>query len=152
MSIRNAITSAFNAAAVSIKEQQAFLASVPRKEIREVLHNVLANQQRAHVHVLPSNKMVSVYVYLYDLHSFKSAKLVRVLERLEDNGFVAKDTSDWTYDRPNRDFTYSKTVGNTGIEVRVCAYVRADSKSCRIEVVDVKEEVVKTEVKRIVCA
>jgi hypothetical protein len=38
------------------------------------------------------------------------------------------------------------------IEVRINAYVKSDNETCRIEVVEVKEEVVRTEVKRLVCA
>jgi len=152
MALRNAITSGFRLAEEGIKQQQEFLASLPRKELRKTLQSVLANQQRVHFHILPGIKTVSVYVYIHDLHSFKSAKLVRLLERLEDNGFAVEGTSDWMGGKPNRDFTYSKTIGTAKLDLRVCAYVRADSKSCRIEVVDVKEELVKTEVKRIVCA
>lgn len=38
------------------------------------------------------------------------------------------------------------------ISVQIYAYVKADSDACRIEVVGIEEEVVKKEIKRIVCA
>ena len=87
-------------------------------------------------------------------------------------------STDYTYDTPNRDYRFNKklsipmpanahsrwlekhsyfwhedkTTLPVEIHIYISVYVKPDSDSCRIEVVDRVEKVVIEEVKRIVCA
>lgn len=112
---------------------------------------------------------------LRDLDSLKDTRLTKVLEAFAVEGWDAR-SSDYVYDVPNRDFHFGRTLfmatpsnahsrwlvknaymnADQSIEMRVSviisAYVKADSDSCRIEVVDRVEKVVIEEVKKIVCA
>lgn len=124
------------------------------------------------------NNTVTFSLYLRDLDSLKAKPLMRALNAfVSDPGWDAA-SDDYTYDKPNRDYRFAKkiaipmpvnehsrwldkhgyfwhedkTVLPVEISVYISAYVKADSDSCRIEVVDRRETVVIEEVKRIVCA
>lgn len=112
---------------------------------------------------------------LRDLDSLKDKRLTKALETFAVEGWDAK-SSDYTYDVPNRDFHFNRTLlmptptnahsrwlvkhgymsegqlTEVRVAVSISAYVKADSASCRIEVVDRVERVVVDEVKKIVCA
>lgn len=115
---------------------------------------------------------VALTLYMSDLSSFKSTRLTAMLDK-----FATWDcaTEDHTYsDSPNRDFKFTANYPWTPkpsaslrwlekhapeyiptafkIQVNINAYVKSDSKNCRIEVVQVEEKVVRNEIKRIVCA
>lgn len=149
---------------------------VDAPEVRAIL-KMFPVRQRKDVSIYASsyNNGVTFSLSLRDLDSMKANTLTRVLESFAD-GWQA-ETRDYTYEVPNRDFVFTKRMPvtlkennahvrwltthgyrNAGdplmaeITVYVSAYVKADSDSCRIEVVERKEEVVMTEVKRIVCA
>jgi hypothetical protein len=123
---------------------------------------------------------VDVGVSTRDLASFKDPALLRLLSQFAGDEWTP-ETTDYTYDVPNRDYRFKREIHNplsalrlTAAErrslawleehdrwyipkvctltVAVYAYVKADSDACRIEVVGVEEEVIKKEVKRIVCA
>ena len=123
---------------------------------------------------------IDIGVSLRDLESFKDAGLLKVLDGFTDGGWDAS-SSDYTYAQPNRDFRFKRTIDRpldalrltaaerrslkwldthssysipTELTLTVCvyAYVKADSDACRIEVVGIEEEVIRKEVKRIVCA
>ena len=123
---------------------------------------------------------IDVGVSTRDLDSFKDASLLRLLSQFAGDEWTP-ETSDYTYAAPNRDYRFKREIHNplsalrlTAAErrslawleahdgwyipkvctltVAVYAYVKADSDACRIEVVGIEEEVVKKEVKRIVCA
>ena len=97
---------------------------------------------------------ISINVAMYDLNSFKDAKLTRVLEKFID---WEASVSEYTHGRPNKDFSFNKRVEmDSGemftINVFVFAYVKEDSPLCRIVVAGFTEEVVRKEIKKIVCA
>lgn len=123
---------------------------------------------------------IDIGVSTRDLSSFKDPALLRLLSKFAGDEWTP-ETSDYTYDVPNRDYRFRREIHNplsalrlTAAERRslawletrdhwfipkVCtltvvvyAYVKADSDACRIEVVGVEEEVIKKEIKRIVCA
>lgn len=125
---------------------------------------------------------VSVGLTMRDLASFKDERLTKLVSRFAGDEWTAT-TTDYTYDKPNRDFSFKMTLDDPladpglrltaaerrslawlrehaswemprtlTISVQIYAYVKADSDACRIEVVGIEEEVVKKEIKRIVCA
>jgi len=106
--------------------------------------------------------------------------LLKVLDTFAAGDWDAS-SSDYTYNQPNRDYRFKRTIDRpldtlrlTAAERRslswldthasysipteltltvgIYAYVKADSDACRIEVVGIEEEVIKKEIKRIVCA
>ena len=115
-----------------------------------------------------------------NLDSFKDPALMFLLSQFAGDEWTP-ETTDYTYNEPNRDYRFKRKIHNplSGLRLtaaerrslawleehspwsvpKVCtltvavyAYVKADSDACRIEVVGVEEEVIKKEVKRIVCA
>ena len=97
---------------------------------------------------------VLINLYMYDLDSFKDKKLTNILERFLD---WETTTVDYTYSLPNKDVRFDKKcyddkVGFFTISVQIMAYVKADSPLCRIVTTGFTEEVVRKEVKQIVCA
>lgn len=123
---------------------------------------------------------VSIGVTLRDLPGFKAPVLQRAIEPFLSTEWRAS-TQDYTYDAPNRDFKFTQSFPlpqslldaverhpsarwlrandneymiprSLSISVNIYAYVKADSPTCRVVVTGVKEEVVRTEVKEIVCA
>jgi hypothetical protein len=97
---------------------------------------------------------VLINVPLLDLDSFKDKKFTNLLERFID---WETTTNDYTYATPNRDVRFDKDcrdekVGPFIISVQVMAYVKYDSPLCRIVTTGYTEEVVRKEVKQIVCA
>lgn len=122
---------------------------------------------------------VNFSLYMRNLDSLKDKQLMRVLEAFATDPGWDAGSSDYTYnDTPNRDFRFTKklsipmpatpaarwlekhfmfwhedkTTLPVEISIYISAYVKMDSDSCRIEVVDRVEKVVIEEVKRIVCA
>jgi hypothetical protein len=121
---------------------------------------------------------ITFSLYMRDLDSLKAKPLLRVLEAFVSDPGWDSSSSDYTHDKPNRDFRFNKklpipmpatpaarwlekncyfwhddkTTLPVEISIFISAYVKADSDSCRIEVVDRVEKVVIEEVKRIVCA
>lgn len=121
---------------------------------------------------------VSFTLTLRDLDSLKAKPLLRVLDAFVSDPDWTTSSTDYTHDKPNRDYRFQKklsipmpvnahsrwlakhnyfwhddkTTLPVDITVYVNAYVKQDSDSCRIEVVDRVEKVVIEEVKRIVCA
>lgn len=123
---------------------------------------------------------VDIGVSVRNLDSFKDVSLLRLLSQFAGDEWTP-ETADHTYAAPNRDYRFKREIPNplSGLRLtaaerrslawldehspwavpKVCtltvavyAYVKADSDACRIEVVGVEEEVIKKEVKRIVCA
>ena len=123
---------------------------------------------------------VDVGVSTRDLASFKDPALMFLLSPFAGDEWTP-ETTDYTYSEPNRDYRFKREIHNplSGLRLtaaerrslawleehspwsvpKVCtltvavyAYVKADSDACRIEVVGIEEEVIKKEVKRIVCA
>lgn len=116
---------------------------------------------------------VYIYVYLRDLSSFKDdPRLTRVLERFAGDEWTA-DTTDWTGNTlPNRDYRFTRTTPwvtdmrspharwlaeygdlptSLMVSVTLAAYVRSDSPTCRIVTTGIKEEIVRREIREIVC-
>lgn len=98
--------------------------------------------------------VVFISMVMQELDSFKDKQLTTMLERFLDWNTT---TNDFTSGVPNKDFRFDKKftddkVGEFEISVAVYAYVKADSPLCRIVVTGVTEEVVRKEVKQIVCA
>lgn len=97
---------------------------------------------------------VFISMRIDNLDSFKDKQLTNVLEKfLEWNA----TTSEYCHSMPNKDFRFDKKftddkVGEFEISIAVYAYVKADSPLCRIVVTGVTEEIVRKEVKQIVCA
>jgi hypothetical protein len=97
---------------------------------------------------------VFINVSMYDLNSFKDKKFTALLERFID---WETTTNDYTYHMPNKDVRFDKRehddkVGSFTISVQVMAYVKEDSPLCRIVTTGFTEEVVRKEIKQIVCA
>ena len=67
----------------------------------------------------------TIYIHMSGLDSFKSERITRVLQVLEAFG-TSTGTKDWA-SIVNRDYKY--TMGK--FNVTLCAYVRADSPTCR---------------------
>ena len=98
--------------------------------------------------------VVFISLVMHDLDSFKDKQLTSILERFLD---WKTTTNEFTSGLPNKDFRFDKRchdakVGDFEISVAVYAYVKSDSPLCRIVVTGVTEEVVRKEVKQIVCA
>ena len=123
---------------------------------------------------------IDIGVSMRNLDSFKDTSLLRLLSQFAGDEWTP-ETTDYTYSEPNRDYRFKREIHNplSGLRLtaaerrslawleahdgwcvpKVCtltvavyAYVKADSDACRIEVVGIEEEVVKKEIKRIVCA
>jgi hypothetical protein len=153
---------------------------VSSPEVRKALSTLKSNAPKGpnttlSVSVSDFSNSVFVSLRISDLDSLKDPALAKALTPFIVDGTWTPSTTDYTYgEEPNREFMFSKHVsipivqrtapvrwlqrrGFLGdsvsfhIEVRVSAYVKADSAACRYEV-DVTEEVVRKEVKRIVCA
>lgn len=113
---------------------------------------------------------VYLHCYMYDLESFKDKQLLKVIEPFAD---WDSHVNDYTTSAPNRDFQFTKTFEwqhdtrtaaykklvkmgmlptHYTIRVGIYSYVKSDSPLCRVVVEGVKEEVVRTEIKKIVCA
>ena len=98
---------------------------------------------------------VFISLAMSDLDSFKDKRFTNLIERFID---WETSTTDYTStDVPNKDVrfeqkNYDHKVGSFTIYVTVMAYVKSDSPLCRIVVTGVTEEVVRKEVKQIVCA
>jgi len=112
---------------------------------------------------------------LNELDSFKDKMLTKLLAKFASEEWECS-SRDWTNsDTPNRDFHFSRDVAwspkpsrhtrwltaNCGdyyvpkkfaVNVGIFAYVKSDSPLCRMVVTGVKEEVVRKEIKQIVCA
>lgn len=101
-----------------------------------------------------SNRML-ITVNMLNLDSFKDKKFTSVLEKFID---WETTTTDYTHSSaPNKDVRFDKhfddpTMGRCTVSVNVMAYVKYDSPLCRIVTTGFKEEVVRTEIKQIVCA
>jgi hypothetical protein len=117
---------------------------------------------------------VNITLTLRDLESFKDKKLNKLLAKFAGDEW-ASHTNDYTNDMPNRDFHFNRDVpwtpkpskhtrwieANCGayhiphtfrVTVSLFTYVKSDSPTCRIVVEGYEEEVVRKEIKKIVCA
>lgn len=116
---------------------------------------------------------VSLFLSLYSLDSLKSDKrLLAALAPFTGDEWAAT-THDYMYHEPNRDFAFTKKVAidikpnahsrwldkhgyniptSFTLSVRIAAYAKTDSPTCRIVVKEVREKVVQEEIKEIVCA
>ena len=118
---------------------------------------------------------VSFTLSLRELASFKDKRLVKLIEAFAGDEWQSR-SNDYTYDQPNRDYSFTQRVAvpvprcasaswlrkhgyiyedeplTFELSVYVFAYVKADSAACRIVVTGVEEKVVRTEIKEIVCA
>lgn len=128
------------------------------------------------IHVSSYGDVVEYSLVLGELDGLKDdPKLLGVLEAFSGSDWEAS-SHDYTYSNtPNRDFRFSKKVYleipetnrhaqwlvqngylsgfdvPVNLNVTVCAYVRADSPTCRVVVTGFKEEVVRTEIREVVC-
>lgn len=121
------------------------------------------------------NNSVTFTLVMRDLESFKDKGLVKLLSRFAGDEWQTR-SNDYTYDdKPNRDFSFVRKLAWTpkpskhtrwlaayvgdyfipssfDLSVNLFTYVKSDSPLCRIVVTEVKERVVREEVKQIVCA
>lgn len=121
---------------------------------------------------------VTFSLYMRDLDSLKDRRLMRALDAFVSDPDWIASSNDYTYETPNRDYRFNKktsipmpanaharwlekhcyfwhedkTTLPVEIQIFISAYVKQDSDSCRIEVVERIEKVIVEEVKRIVCA
>lgn len=122
---------------------------------------------------------VHISLTLHDLDSFKDKVLVKLLAQFGDEWSAR--SSDYAHgNNPNRDFNFTRRVAWTPtpnahtrwlektldqwgtpvmnvpsafeLSVGIYAYVKSDSPLCRVEVTGFKEEVVRKEIRKIVCA
>lgn len=145
-------------------------------QVQGVLKMFPANLRKdVYVNVLSYSDTVYFQLTVRDLDSLKDTRLARVLESFTIEGWEAS-SYDYTYNVPNRDYRFARKIALpqpknvhtrwlikhyymhetdplvVSVDVIINAYVKEDSASCRIEVVERKERVVVDEVKRIVCA
>jgi hypothetical protein len=151
---------------------------VSSPEVRATLSALKRNMPKGAdigVYVSDYNHTVYLTLHIRNLNSLKDKALAKALTPFAGDEAWRSHTNDYTYgDEPNRDFQFERGVcvpivrktpavrwlqRHTGMGdrivlslcVRISAYVKADSDACRYEV-DVVEEVVRKETKRIVCA
>jgi hypothetical protein len=132
-------------------------------------------RDQVRLHVSDYSNTMQFTLTLDDLDTFKDKTLVKILSRFADGDWESRSV-DYTYsDTPNRDFAFTRKLAwtpkpskhtrwlavNCGdyyvptsfeIHVGIYAYVKSDSPLCRMVVTEVKEEVVRKEIKQIVCA
>lgn len=145
-------------------------------QVQAVLKMFPANVRKdVYVSVLSYSDTVYFQLTVRDVDSLKDARLARVLESFAVEGWEAS-SHDYTYNVPNRDYRFARKIALplpknahsrwliknnymhetdpliVNADVIINAYVKEDSASCRIEVVERKERVVVDEIKRIVCA
>ena len=132
-------------------------------------------RDQVRLHVSDFSNTVWMSVNMDELDSFKDKALTKLLAKFADAAWNCS-SKDWTHsDSPNRDFHFSRDVEwkpkasrhtrwldiNCGyyyiptsfeLNVSVSAYVKSDSPLCRMVVTGVEEEVVRKEIKQIVCA
>ena len=144
------------ASAIEVAKRMALKPLILRHPEVKAAFNLLPAKVRKNATLSLSTygNVVFISVTMYDLDSFKDKKLTSILERFLD---WKTSTSEYTSGLPNKDFRFDKKftdekVGDFEISVAVYAYVKADSPLCRIVVTGVTEEVVRREVKQIVCA
>ena len=137
-------------------KRMALKASLLKHHAVKEAFDMIPLNLRKDTHIVLSgfSNTVMINVYMYDLNSFKDKKLTNTLER-----FIDWETSstDYTYNTPNKDVRFDKEdydhkVGKFTITVTVLAYVKLDSPLCRIVTTGYTEEVVRKEIKQIVCA
>lgn len=121
------------------------------------------------------NNSVSFTLVMRDLESFKDKQLTKLLAKFAGDEWLTR-SNDYTHsDTPNRDFSFTRKLAWTpkpskhtrwlaayvgdyfipssfDISVNLFTYVKSDSPLCRIVVAGVEEEVVRKEIKQIVCA
>ena len=165
--IANAHRAALRVRVLEAPQVQAILQLFPRNMRKDV-----------RIGISDFSTSVTFSLYMRDLDSLKDKKLMRVLETFATDPSWDSSSNDYTYDKPNRDYRFDKKLSipmpvnqhsrwlekhfmfwhddktTLPVEIRIyiSAYVKQDSNSCRIEVVERKEKVVIEEVKRIVCA
>lgn len=147
------------------------------RPVRDVLKYFPADvRDSVSIYVSSYGDVVEYSIVLGELSGLKDdPRLLSVLEAFSGSEWEAS-SHDYTYSNtPNRDFRFTKTVYleipesnrhaqwllNKGVingfdipvrlNVSVCAYVRADSPTCRVVVKGFKEEVVRTEIREVVC-
>ena len=171
---RNALALAKLSAEAEARRVMLRTALIKQPEVQEALRMLPASiKPTLHIHQYMHSNDVGLYVTLRELKSFKDKRLLNLLAKF-DGDWEAK-TNDYTYSgAPNRDFTFSQRhawLHPTGdrnvtwlrkhgldvpysftLEVCISAYVKSDSPLCRVETVGFEEKVVKTEIKKIVCA
>ncbi len=121
MSLRDEITRALTSARNDVEAALKWTKSMDSMALRTVLHKVLPRKVQPYVSVSPHSQSVHVTVYMHNLSGFKSAKLVRLLAALEDEGFACTHTSDYTFSTPNRDFSFRKECDGLTITITSCA-------------------------------
>lgn len=139
-----------------------------------------AQRDSAWINVSDYDNSVLVGLTLRELPSFKSRVLQRSIEPFLSSEWTA-DTQDFTYTgQPNRDFKFKRSVPlndalrevidrhpserwltrngysfhiprHLDLSVNIYAYVKPDSPTCRVVVTGVTEQVIRTEIKKIVC-
>lgn len=147
------------------------------RQVRDVIKLFPADvRDNVHVYVSSYGDVVEYSLVLGELSGLKDdPRLLGVLEAFSGSDWEAS-SQDYTYSgTPNRDFRFSKKVylqipeSNrharwlierdilnsfdipVKLNVSICAYVRADSPTCRVVVKGFKEEVVRTEIREVVC-
>lgn len=118
---------------------------------------------------------VTFMLRMIDLDSFKDKQLVKLLAKFAGDEWASQTADYANSDAPNRDFSFTRTIAwtpkpskhtrwiekncgayhipnNFKISVMLFTYVKSDSPTCRIVVEGYEEEVVRKEIKKIVCA
>ena len=132
-------------------------------------------RDQVRLHVSDYSNTMQFTLTMSDIDSFKDKALIKLLTKFADDEWQTH-SRDWTHgDTPNRDFAFTRKVTwtpkpsrhtrwiatNCGeyyvpisfdIDVRLFTYVKSDSPLCRMVVTEVKEEIVRKEIKQIVCA
>ena len=108
-----------------IKRQRLQLANA--KANMKVFINVMRPllESSDHMGIVSGYEKPTIYVHARGLESFKTGRIVGMLQVLEAMG-TAKSTEDWA-SSINRDFEYTMSNYN----VMFCAFVKEDSPTCR---------------------
>ena len=134
-----AFTSALNNVASRIKlaKQAQGILKANRKQLGKLLRTLdRMGVENLHLSTDAYEKKPALYISMNNLDSFKDAKLVAVLEYL--GLFSDKlESKDWP-DYINRDYKFSSET----IDVKVAAYVKSDSPTCRKVLVGTEQQTV----------
>lgn len=143
----------------NIAKAKARIQLLSRPEVKSIyLAFPKALRSEVTVTVAAFDDVVSMYVQLRDLDSFKDDRLLQVLDAFSSEEWKGHN-NDYTYGGlPNRDFHFRRNFGerymdgSLSITVTVAAYVKCDSPLCRIVHRGFREEVKQVPITEIVCA
>jgi hypothetical protein len=170
----NKIQTAQRNATIALHKQALRIELARHPEVKNILMMFPpALRKEVRLHLSDYGDSVNFTLTMRDLESFKDKQLTKLLAKFAGDEWQTQ-TSDYTYsDAPNRDFSFNRTIAWTPkpskhtrwldtneepipntfrVYITLYTYVKSDSPTCRIVVEGYEEEVVRKEIKKIVCA